>query len=864
MVPKAKTTMPRVPARHVGRPRLLALLDAAEPGGLLLVSAPAGYGKTLLLAEWAARRPDRVAWLSLDDDDSTAPRFWSAVLAALCGCAGVPPSSAVRRLVAPLFGETGSGFLLGLRAALDELAAPVDLVLDDLHELAAGSTAMRALAALVRERPPALRLVLATRTDPPLPVARMRLSGELREIRARDLAFSTDEAAALLTASEVALSPEQVRTLVDETGGWAAGLRLAALSLREAPDTERFLADLVGNSKATSDYLVGEILSNLPADTCDLLRAVSICDRLPAGLAATLADRPDAGEVLDALERETSLVLSSGEGRVWYRIHPLLRSHLRLDLQRRRPEMIARLHGLAADWLAAHGHPDAALLHARRAGDGARVAALLVAHGLGLVAAGEHAAVRDALGFLAGRAAAVDPFVALLSALVASEDGASAAVDRHLARAAVTWPDDPAPELVALRALVRSRRAGRGSDHGLIARAAAELHVAQAGAVNDPVGMGRLDLALTHVVSGQLEAARLLAEGVVADARERGHGYLGARALSVLAVAAAMEGRYRRMAQLADLAHDALTRGGWRATAGAGLAPLLGAYGALLDLRPARCLELLDSASADDPATAVFDFLAHATRAAALADLHRSEEAGVALRLARSALTAGVLPRVVPPAALLAHGVAIELGSHDVAADVARLAADTCGPTAEVVLMAVRRPEMPSGDRTLALGPVLDGTVGAVVHWTAVETHVRACDLALAADRHPQARHELEQALTVAEASGALRPLLAGGPAVRDLLARQIGSFGSGDAAAARVLKIGGAADRSDAVFTGRERDVLGLLASPRSLGEIAAELGVAPSTVKTHVRAIYSKLGVSSRRAAVAAGRRRGSAGRR
>ena len=178
--------------------------------------------------------------------------------------------------------------------------------------------------------------------------------------------------------------------------------------------------------------------------------------------------------------------------------------------------------------------------------------------------------------------------------------------------------------------------------------------------------------------------------------------------------------------------------------------------------------------------------------------------------------------------------------------------------------MAVRRPEMSSEDRTSALGPVLEGTVGAVVHWTAVETHVRACDLALAADRRPQARHELEQALAVAEASGALRPLLAGGPAVRDLLARQIGSFGPGDAAAARVLKIGGAADRSAAVFTGRERDVLGLLSSPQSLREIAAELGVAPSTVKTHVRAIYIKLGVSSRGAAVAAGRRRGAVGRR
>ena len=194
MVPKAKTTMPHVPARHVGRPRLLALLDAAEPGGLLLVSAPAGYGKTLLLAEWAARRPDRVAWLSLDDDDRAAPRFWAAVLAALRGCAAVGP--ALDRL-----DPAQDGFLVRLLEALDRVPGPVDLVLDDVHALPPGSAAVRALAALVRERPRALRLVLAGRADPPLPIARLRLSGELREIRARDLAFSPDEAAALLAGA---------------------------------------------------------------------------------------------------------------------------------------------------------------------------------------------------------------------------------------------------------------------------------------------------------------------------------------------------------------------------------------------------------------------------------------------------------------------------------------------------------------------------------------------------------------------------------------------------------------------------------------------------------------------------------------
>src|SRR6185436_14724412 len=148
---------------------------------------------------------------------------------------------------------------------------------------------------------------------------------------------------------------------------------------------------------AISDYLVGEILALLSPDVCALLRAVSVCDPLTAGLAAAVSARADAGEVLAALEQETSLVLSSGEGRIWYRVHPLLRAHLRAELQRRHPELIDRLHGRAADWFAQHDQPVAALMHARHAGDVTRVTALIERHAVGLVALGEHGAVRDAL-----------------------------------------------------------------------------------------------------------------------------------------------------------------------------------------------------------------------------------------------------------------------------------------------------------------------------------------------------------------------------------------------------------------------------------------------------------------------------------
>ena len=363
--------------------------------------------------------------------------------------------------------------------------------------------------------------------------------------------------------------------------------------------------------------------------------------------------------------------------------------------------------------------------------------------------------MRDALGVL-DRAAVRpgDPQIALLVALVATEDGAPAAVRRHLARAGAVRPADP-----------------------------------------DLATMERLDRAVALVLARRSGEARRLVDDALADARRHDRGYLAARATSVLALVAAADGEYRRMAELAAAADAELTRGGWRATAGAGLPRLLGAYGALLDLHPERCLDLLAAAPAD-PADAVFGPLRSALRAAALTDLHRDAEAEPELRLARSALADRVPPRLAAPAVLLAHGVAVDLGRPDLAADLARRAGELLGRTGDLVLMATRQDVSGSG----ALRDVLDGAVAPVVPWAVGEAHARACAAALAAGRSPLARRELEAALAAAGTTGALRPLLAGGAAVTGLLARQIGSFGAGDAVAARVLAV---CDRPDGTHRG-------------------------------------------------------------
>jgi|GEM_PF-3325925 len=257
--------------------------------------------------------PSHTAWVSLDEDDNDNHRFWASVLTAVASCAVVDERGLFDRIHIPAAASADADFLAAVLDACDRLPESTRLVLDDVHELTAPGP-LHGLGFLVRNRSPGVRLVLAGRIDPPLPVARLRLAGELCEVRAHDLVFSPAEAADMFAAAQVSVRPDQVRLLIAQTEGWPAGLRLAALSLRGSSDVEGLLSDLVGNSTAIPDYLVEEILSRMAPEVRLLLRSVSICDQLSVELAAALSDRSDAGELLDALEQETALVLRWGRG----------------------------------------------------------------------------------------------------------------------------------------------------------------------------------------------------------------------------------------------------------------------------------------------------------------------------------------------------------------------------------------------------------------------------------------------------------------------------------------------------------------------------------------------------------------------
>src|SRR3954447_10453051 len=340
---------PSIPVGLVPRPALLEALDRGDDRALTLVCAPPGYGKSVLLSHWVRERADAsTAWVNLEPHDNDPRRLWSAVLTALRACPVVPADSRLHRLVVSRT-SVESEFLADLVDALDRLPSRVRLILDNAHNLVARES-LYGLHLIMCSPRPRLRLVLATQRDPGLPVARLRLEEQLCELRAQQLQFSAEESAALLERQGVRLAAGHRAALQERTGGWPAGLQFAALRLRGHPDPVSFIDSFSGDERPVADYLVGEVLENIPEDALHVLRSTSICDAIPAELAVELSDREDAAELLDRLEHDTGLVAGIDAQRTTYRAQQLLRSYLAADLMRSGPGRVAALHRRAALW----------------------------------------------------------------------------------------------------------------------------------------------------------------------------------------------------------------------------------------------------------------------------------------------------------------------------------------------------------------------------------------------------------------------------------------------------------------------------------------------------------------------------------
>ena len=372
-----KLHMPGSRPDLVPRPRLAGLLDEGLARGLVLVCAPAGYGKTVLLADWARRGGHRAGWLSLDAGDNDPARFWRHAVAALDRAR---PGIAGR--VAPLLsassGPPAASWFRGLVTALiNELAAGPDagevlLVLDDYHVISSRPV-HESLAFLLEQRPPGICVVLASRSDPPLPLARLRARDQLTEVRAAELRFTCDEAAGLLRHAAAgpgpALPDASVAALAARTEGWAAGLQLAALSLRGQDDVAAFVAAFTGSHRYVLDYLAEEVLERQGEPLRTFLLETSVLERLSGPLCDAVTGRAGSQARLEQVERAGLFLVPLDEVRGWWRYHHLFADLLRGRLQQEQPGRVPQLHRRAAAWCEEHGLADDAIRHALAAAE---------------------------------------------------------------------------------------------------------------------------------------------------------------------------------------------------------------------------------------------------------------------------------------------------------------------------------------------------------------------------------------------------------------------------------------------------------------------------------------------------------------
>jgi LuxR family transcriptional regulator, maltose regulon positive regulatory protein len=421
----AKLVAPAPRAGLLHRAGLQSLLQSSLQAKLCLVAAPAGSGKTTLLAQWrAVAGGGRVAWVSLEESDNDPTRFWSYLVAALWTVEPGMGTVALEALRGPSV-ELERVVVPSLVNDLATVGAPLVLILDDYH-LITDAICHQTLGLFLDHLPAEVHVVLSTRREPPLPVARMRARGELAELRMGELQFTGEEAAELLNGSMgLALAAEDVARLAERTEGWAAGLVLAGLSLRGRPDSSGFIAAFSGGDRHVADYLVAEVLERQPPELRKFFLWTSVLERLSGPLCDAVLETPGSAELLRELEASILFVVPLDERRQWYRYHQLFAQLLRLQLGAREPTLVPVLHRRAAAWHQAAGNVGEAIGHASAAGDLVEAGALIARHWAAHWLGGQRATVARWLEGLADRAILADPPVALIAAWSRGFQGAS-------------------------------------------------------------------------------------------------------------------------------------------------------------------------------------------------------------------------------------------------------------------------------------------------------------------------------------------------------------------------------------------------------------------------------------------------------
>ena len=864
-------TVPEAPAWVLARNRLHERLGDGVQGPLTLISAGAGCGKTVLLSSWLRSGGPGLptAWLALDARHSSRTRFWNDALAALRSTGAIGDGE-LAELAAPQADASSDDFAERVVVALSEVPGPLVLVIDDLHELSSDD-ALEELGHVVVHAGRRLRVVAATRRDPDLSLHRLRLDGGLTEIRMDELAFSPAEAAELFAALGQPLTPELADRLWERTEGWAAGLRIAALSARGEHDMATFVENFAGDDRALADYLVAEVLARQPQRLRDFLLRTSIVDRLGPDLADALTAESDGARLLAELERANAFVTRVPGADQPYRYHQLVSELLRGELRRVAAEEIPKLHRRASQWYVQAGKWLPAIEHAVLGQDWERAAALLSDHWMTLYLQGAGEVVHELLDRIPRERLAADPQLAVTAAAAWLMAGDAPAAEPYLSmadetRAELASADRRRFEVsLAVTRLLYARLTGQLQRAIEEARAVLQTHEGRPWehdlASDDKEAVALLNIGITELWAGGRHASDLSLQRSLRIARRRGHEYIELQALAALSAVAIMDGRLADCRELADQAIDLAARRGWSgspavATALFALAGLeyqrdrLDEVGRLLDraefaVRSTREPVLLLTLQ-------YLRGLLHAGRGESDAAIGRFREARSSIAEIHDEHFLAL-----PSVWMEAHQL-IDLGRHGAARELLTSISDADpveirAPTARLLHAA--------GDSEAALeqlAPALDVTAPYNHMQILLDAHVVAATIYDDVGDPGGASRTLEAALELAEPEGFLRSFLdRGGPGLGDLLRRQVRHGTAHRALIDELLDRGdGAGDNLPAALaeplSARELDVLRYLPTSMQLAEVSAELFLSVNTVRTHVKSIYRKLDVQRRSQAV------------
>ncbi len=880
-----------VSAGVVRRPGLFKRLS--EAARVVEVSAPAGSGKTVLLRSWIAESglSDSTARVTVQRGDGEPQRFWLSVAGAL---RRTGPGSALVRPVTAAPDLDGWAIVEWLLKDLAALEDRIWLVIDDVHELRSAH-AQRQLELLIMRAPPELRFVLATRHDLGLGLHRLRLEGELAEIRAADLRFTLGEARELLEASGVELPGPALVALHERTEGWAAGLRLAALSLAGHPDPEGFVAGFSGSERTVAEYLLAEVLRRQARQVRRLLLRTSILERVNGELADLLTARSGGGRILQELERAGAFVVALDAQRSWFRYHRLFADLLRFELQAAEPDELPALHTAAAGWLAGHGFEAEAVRHAQAAGDWDLAARMLADHWLGLTLDWQAATANELLAGFPAELVAADAELTALKAASELIGGSVEEAERHLARAeagSASVPADRRGGFQLLLAVQRLRLTRKRADLPAVVAAAQEvMDLAQAADAAQPglgedlravalVSLGNTELSWQHLD----EAERHLEQGI-AVARRIGRPFTEVLGLSQWARVAAyrsLELAVERGMQAIELAR----RHGWSehvalSSAYTVIATVMVWRGRLDEAeRRLREAEGIVRTNAEPAISLLF----HQARGALELARGRYGDALAAFRAAGKHAELLVSPHPLHAQARALIVYTLLLAGDLASAEQAVAATDEPQRDDAEIREAVAALRLAQGDPRAALealAPVL-GSSAPMITPARVGAYLLAAIARDAAGDPAAAEDALEHALALAEPDGIVLPFLI--HRAPDLLQRHAGSRGAHAVLVAeiRALLGLGAPDGTGSVYHGHaemaspgsgrirgdvpsepteplrepvsemEMRVLRFLPTNLKAAEIAAELYLSVHTIKTHIRHLYTKLDVHGRGEAV------------